>query len=89
MFDWISIILLLACVGTHIDDIVNHTTYKAQLHIRLMSVTIIIVCIRLLKTSQTLFTRFGAIVQMVLFASGDILYWFVLYCFIWLPMSEF
>ncbi len=25
---------------------------------------------------------------MVLFAGGDILYWFTLYCFIWLPMSK-
>jgi hypothetical protein len=65
---------LLACI----DDIITHTTYKAQLHIRLITVTIIIVCIRFLKISQTLFKRFGEIVQMVLFAGGEILYWFTL-----------
>ena len=88
-YDWCTIILLIACIATHIADIANHTTYLAQTHIRLMSVTIIIVCVRLLKTSQILVPKFGSVVQMLIFSSSDILAWFALYCALWLPFCNY
>ena len=74
-------------MGTHISDIVEHTNYKAQTHIRLMSVTIIVVCLRLLKTSQILIPKFGSLVQVLYFASSDIFGWFFVFACIWLSFS--
>ncbi len=86
-YDWICIFLLIACIGTHIGDIIYHSTHLAQAHIRLMSITIVIVCFRLLKTSQMLVSHFGTIVQMFIFSLPDIINWFLLFCCIWLPFS--
>ena len=53
-FDIISIMLLSACVFTHIADIVNHLEVIARAHIRLMSVTVVFIALRLLKTGRVL-----------------------------------
>jgi hypothetical protein len=87
LYDWISIFLLIGCISTHIADMIRHTTYLAQTHIRLMAVTVIVVSIRLLKTSQIIVPRFGALVQMLYFSSADMIAWFVLYCAISLAFS--
>ena len=44
--------LLLACVTTHIVDIVNHTLFVARLHIRIMAVTVILIWLRLMKNAR-------------------------------------
>ena len=86
-YDWVCILLLITCIATHVADIVNHTTHLAQVHIRIMSITVVVVCFRLLKTSQILIPHFGTIVQMFIFSLPDIVNWFCLFCCIWLPFS--
>lgn len=51
-FDLISIILLCTCVFTHVSDIVNHNEEIARVHIRIMSVTVIFISLRLLKSGR-------------------------------------
>jgi hypothetical protein len=51
-FDVISILLLAACVGTHIGDIIDHSEILARAHIRVMSITIIFIALRLLKVGR-------------------------------------
>ena len=52
IFDWMVYTLLLACVITHIVDVVNHTLFIARLHIRIMAVTVILIWLRLMKNAR-------------------------------------
>lgn len=44
--------LLAACTATHIADILNHSETLARAHIRLMSVTVVFIALRLLKVGR-------------------------------------
>ena len=88
MYDWISISLLLACIGTHLEDIRSHSEFKARLHIRIMSVTVIFISVRLFKSSRILNKRFGTLVMILYYSIYDMFIWFVLYLVIWLSFSE-
>ena len=44
--------LLVACVITHIVDVVNHTDFSARLHIRIMAITVILIWLRLMKNAR-------------------------------------
>ena len=88
LYDWISIILLIACIVTHIDDIRNHTEFKARLHIHIMSATVIVIGLRLLKSSRVLIPKFGTLVMILYYAISDMIIWFMLYMVIWLSFSK-
>lgn len=88
LYDWASIIILLVCIGTHIDDIVNHNEYKARLHIRIMSFSIVFISIRLLKTSRILVIKFGTLVVILYYVLSEMIYWFCLFMVIWLSFSK-
>ena len=88
LYDLASIILLLACIGTHVDDILDHTEYKARLHIRIMAITIIIISVRLLKSSRIIIPQFGTLVMILYYTISDMIIWFILYLVIWLSFSK-
>ena len=48
-FDYICYAFLLACIVTHVVDIAHHTNMLALAHIRIMSITIILLWVRLMK----------------------------------------
>jgi hypothetical protein len=52
-----------------------------------MSITIVVICFRLLKTSQILMPTFGSWVQTLYFSSGHIISWLFFYAVIWLSFS--
>jgi hypothetical protein len=88
IFDWVSIILLLVCIGTHIDDIVAHTENKARNHIRVMAVTVILISVRLLKSARVIIPKFGTLVMILYYSIADMIIWFILYLVIWLSFSK-
>ncbi|XP_059144999.1 uncharacterized protein LOC131932143 [Physella acuta] len=64
IFDWICYILLLVCMATHIADIISHTELLARAHIRLMSITIIFLWLRLMKNARA-FAALGPFIVIV------------------------
>ncbi|CAL1548535.1 unnamed protein product [Lymnaea stagnalis] len=58
IFDWLCYICLLACMATHIADIISHSEILARAHIRLMAVTIILLWLRLMKNARA-FSQLG------------------------------
>ena len=87
-FDILSIALLLACIITHIVDIVSHNEAIARAHIRLMSVTVIFISTRLLKTGRVLSEEFGMLVMTLFFVLRDIAVWLVAFVIIWISLSN-
>ncbi len=78
LFDWISIILLIVCITTHIEDIRNHTEYKAKLHIHTMSFTVIVISLRILKVGRIVMPKFGTLVMVLYYLIADMIIWFLL-----------
>ena len=87
-FDIISILLLCACVITHIVDIVDHSEGIARAHIRILAISVIFISIRLLKVGRILNEEFGQLVMTLYFVIGDILVWIITYTIIWIPFSS-
>jgi hypothetical protein len=71
-----------------ISDSINHTPFMAQSHIRIMSVTIILLSFRLLKITRVIFTKFGYLVVIIFTAVPDIFYWVVFYAIVWLGFCK-
>jgi hypothetical protein len=53
-YDWSTIILLLAVIFTHVADVVSHTELIAKAHIRIFSVTIVFLAIRVFETGRVI-----------------------------------
>lgn len=52
IFDWICYVFLIASITTHLVDIFVHSETLARAHIRIMSVTIILLWLRLMKVAR-------------------------------------
>ncbi|XP_035826485.1 uncharacterized protein LOC101851051 isoform X3 [Aplysia californica] len=64
IFDWLCYILLTVCIVTHIADVIAHSETLARLHIRIMSITIILLWLRLMKNARA-FALLGPFIVML------------------------
>ena len=87
-YDWISIVILLTCIITHLDDIRDHTDYKARIHLNVMSINVIVVSIRILKSARIIMPKFGTFVMMLYYTVANMIYWVILYLIILLSFSK-
>ena len=71
------------------DDIVNHSEYKARTHIRIMSVTVIFISFRLLKVGRIINEDFGTLVVILTYAINDVFIWLLAYLTFLIPFSNF
>lgn len=54
-YDILSIVLLLAVIFTHVADVVNHSEAIARAHIRVFSVTIVFISMRIFESGRVIF----------------------------------
>ena len=80
--------MLLACIFTHVSDIVSHSEYMARTQIRIMSVTIIFISFRLLKVGRIIHEEFGSLVVILTYAVNDVVVWVMAYLTILIPFSN-
>ncbi|CAF0899221.1 unnamed protein product [Brachionus calyciflorus] len=85
--DLITIILLIASLATHLADILNHNETIAKNHIRVTSITVIVLSLRLLKTARTLWMPFGMLVMTLYYIARDIIVWILAFIIIWIPFT--
>ncbi|XP_061181626.1 transient receptor potential cation channel subfamily V member 3-like [Saccostrea echinata] len=84
IFDWICYVFLIASIATHIVDIFVHTDDLARSHIRIMSVTIILLWLRLMKVARA-FSLLGPFIVMLSHMVKDLLRFAFLYLEFYLP----
>ncbi|XP_060608623.1 uncharacterized protein LOC132760627 isoform X3 [Ruditapes philippinarum] len=83
-FDWFCYTLLVAVIGTHVADIVDHTDAVARAHIRLTAVVVIFLWLRLMKNIRA-FSMLGPFVVMVGAMISDLLKFAFLYFEFYIP----
>jgi hypothetical protein len=88
-FDLISIGLLAAGFFTHIADIIDHNDTLARAHVRIMSITVIFIALRLLKVGRVINEEFGTLVMTIYFVVRDIIIWLIAYVTFWIPFSNY
>jgi len=88
LFEWISIFLILCCIGTDIADIFDHSEQIARLNIQITSFTIIILSLRLFKTCRTVLKRLGTLVMTLFYSLSDIGIAFIFYVVLWLSYCQ-
>ena len=88
LFEWISIFLILCCIGTDIADIFDHSEQIARLNIQFTSFTIIILSLRLFKTCRTVLKRLGTLVMTLFYSLSDIGIAFIFYVVLWLSYCQ-
>ncbi|XP_041358930.1 transient receptor potential cation channel subfamily V member 3-like isoform X1 [Gigantopelta aegis] len=84
IFDWLCYFLLLVSIITHLVDIGFHSDEIARSHIRVMSITIILLWLRLMKNARA-FSVFGPFIVMLGHMMGDMLRFTFLYCEFYIP----
>ena len=83
-----TIVILSASIITHIIDIVHHEEEISKAHNRLLSVTIIIITMRLLKTGRIVNERFGILVMSLVNVIYDLATWTIVFILFWLPYAS-
>lgn len=84
IFDWICYVFLVASITTHLVDIFVHSETMARAHIRIMSVTIILLWLRLMKVARA-FALLGPFIVMLSHMVKDLLRFAFLYLEFYLP----
>eukprot|EP00105_Crassostrea_gigas_P041955 XP_019926103.1 PREDICTED: transient receptor potential cation channel subfamily V member 1 isoform X2 [Crassostrea gigas] len=84
VFDWICYVFLVASITTHLVDIFKHSETLARAHIRIMSVTIILLWLRLMKVARA-FALLGPFIVMLSHMVKDLLRFAFLYLEFYLP----
>merc|ERR1719422_2081224 len=84
IFDWLCYGLLTVCITTHIVDVAAHSETTARLHIRIMSITIILLWLRLMKNARA-FSLLGPFVVMLGHMLGDFVRFIFLYLEFYIP----
>ncbi|XP_048759096.2 transient receptor potential cation channel subfamily V member 1-like isoform X2 [Ostrea edulis] len=84
VFDWICYVFLITSIATHIVDIFVHSDDLARAHIRIMSVTIIMLWLRLMKVARA-FALLGPFIVMLSHMVKDLLRFAFLYLEFYLP----
>lgn len=84
IFDWICYVFLVASITTHLVDIFKHSETLARAHIRIMSVTIILLWLRLMKVARA-FALLGPFIVMLSHMVKDLLRFAFLYLEFYLP----
>ncbi|KAL5020929.1 hypothetical protein ScPMuIL_000084 [Solemya velum] len=84
IFDWICYVMLLLCISTHLVDIFDHSINLALAHIRLMSITIILLWLRLMKNARA-FALLGPFIVMLGHMLTDLVKFLFLYLEFFLP----
>ena len=78
----------MACIATHIDDVWRHSELKAKNHNRLMSLTVVFISARLLKSGRLIFKKLGTLITILAESIPEFIVWGVLYVVIWLSFSK-
>jgi hypothetical protein len=86
-YDWISIVVLLICIITHLDDIRDHTEYKARIHLNFMSINVIVISISILKSARIIEPKIGTLVMMLYYTVADMMMLIILYLIVLLTFS--
>lgn len=84
IFDWICYVFLVVSITTHLVDIFDHSETVARAHIRIMSVTIILLWLRLMKVARA-FALLGPFIVMLSHMVKDLLRFAFLYMEFYLP----
>ncbi|CAF0738544.1 unnamed protein product [Brachionus calyciflorus] len=87
IIDILAIILLITSLATHLADIVDHNETISRDHIRVASITVIVLSFRLLKTARTLWMPFGMLVMTLYHIVMDIIVWILAFITIWIPFT--
>ncbi len=87
-FDLFVICLITATICSHIVDVVDHTDYKARVHIRILAITIIFISARLLKVGRVINEQFGILVITLTSIYADVIVWLVIFIAAWIPFSK-
>ena len=86
-YDIVLIIILLTCIITHLDDIRDHSKYKARIHLNCISINVIVISIRILKLTRIIKPRIGTLVMMLYYTVADMIMLVILYLIILLTFS--
>ncbi|CAF1107291.1 unnamed protein product [Brachionus calyciflorus] len=87
MLDLLTITLLIISLATHLEDILNHSETIARNHIRVASITVVVLSFRLLKSARTLWMPFGMLVMTLYHIIRDIIVWILAFIIIWIPFT--
>ncbi|RNA28124.1 transient receptor potential cation channel subfamily A member 1-like isoform X3 [Brachionus plicatilis] len=87
IFDLITIIFVIAALGTHLDDILNHSEINARNHIRVTSISVLFVSARVLKNGRILWEPFGMLVMTLYFIVWDIFVWILVFLITLIPFT--
>ncbi|RNA40720.1 transient receptor potential cation channel subfamily A member 1-like isoform X3 [Brachionus plicatilis] len=87
IFDIITIIFVIASLGTHLADILNHSERIARNHIRVTSITVLFVSARVLKNGRILWEPFGMLVMTLYFIVLDIFVWILVFLITLIPFT--
>ncbi|XP_064624369.1 transient receptor potential cation channel subfamily A member 1-like isoform X1 [Lineus longissimus] len=86
IFDWVCYVLLLSCIVTHIADVALpvHSVLLAHAHIRIMSVNIILLWLRLMKNARA-FSLLGPFIAMLGHILNDVVKFIFLFLEFYIP----
>lgn len=84
IFDWLCYALLSVCIITHVIDVIKPSETAARNHIRFMSVTIILLWLRLMKNARA-FSLLGPFIVMLGHMLSDFVKFMFLYLEFYIP----
>ncbi|RNA05570.1 transient receptor potential cation channel subfamily V member 3-like isoform X2, partial [Brachionus plicatilis] len=87
ILDLITIIFVIAALGTHLADILNHSEIIARNHIRVTSISVLLVSARVLKNGRILWEPFGMLVMTLYFIVWDIFVWILVFLITLIPFT--
>ena len=89
IYDILTVVLLVSCEIWYLGAFDSDIKHNKRTFVRLISLTYVVIWIRILKYLRILITKFGIIVTTFSYSLMDILIWFSMFCFLWLSFCKY